>query len=66
MLGGIGLVFGILLLLGGATLVCTASNADTIQVLSGAALSALGAIVTCFVVKSMLDWRRNSTVHGEH
>jgi len=66
MLEEIGLLFGVLLLLSGAISLFTASNADTIQVLSGAVLASFGTILCCLVVKSKLEWRRNYKANREH
>ena len=66
MLGGLGLLFGVLLLLCGAISLCMASNADTIQVLGGAMLASLGTMVCCLVAKSKLEWRRNYKANREH
>jgi hypothetical protein len=66
MTGEIGLLFGVLLLLSGVISLCTASNADTFQVVGGAVLASLGTIVCCLVVKSKLEWRRNYKANREH
>ena len=58
MLEEIGLVFGVVLFIGGVMLLYGASNADAARVLSGAVFASLGAITIYLIIKSKLEWKR--------